>query len=167
MNFTHRNIATTKMISRLIQESESSTVHLIYSNSEIIESFLRLHELKITVKLEDLRNISILENRKINSMLMQLKNFGEFERFFNLIQTELFLYDGHFVIIYENENLEEIEKIFSKLWKIYIYNVNVLVANAISSKVLMLTFMPFINQSCNNTKIIPINEFLSSEIQKS
>lgn len=160
MNFTQRNIATTKMISKLIQESEKSTVHLINSNSEIIESFLRSHDLQITVKMENFRNISISEGRRIGVMLVQLKSYGEFQRFVSLIKTELFIYDGYFLIIYENRNLQEIEKIFSTLWKIYIYNVNMLITSAVSPNLFsMLTYMPFSNQSCNNTKTIHINEF--------
>lgn len=160
MNFSQRNIAATKMISRLIQESEKSTVHVINSNSEIIESFLRSHDLQITVKMENLGTISISENRKIAAMLMQLESYDDFERFVRLVKTELFRFDGYFVIIYANENLQEIERIFSKLWKIYIYNVNVLVKNPTSSNLIsMLTYMPFFDQSCNNTNIVQINEF--------
>lgn len=160
MNFTQTNIATTRMISRLIQEYEMPTVHFINSNNQIIESFLRLHDLNIAIKMENLTKISKSQGRRIGAMLAQLKNYGEFERFVSLIKTELFLYDGYFLIIYENGNLQEIEKIFSKLWKIYIYNVNILVTSAIASNLIsMLTYMPFNNHSCNNTKSIQINEF--------
>lgn len=74
----------------------------------------------------------------------------EFDTFYSSIEPETFLYDGHFIIFFEKGNIHEIEEIFSKLWKIYIYNVNVLATNAISSHLVSLfTFMPFFGDSCD------------------
>lgn len=155
----YRDFATTRMVSTLIVESERSNVHILNQDVQTVQHFLRSHNLTITFVIEDFDKISISEHRKINAMILRLNSYDEFDIFFKLIKSETFSYDGHFVMLFENGKTEEIEKIFSKLWKIFIYNVNVLVTNTDSSSVPMYTFMPFTNGLCDNTNIIQINQF--------
>ncbi|KAG4073031.1 hypothetical protein HA402_009450 [Bradysia odoriphaga] len=152
--------ATTQMISKLIEESERSTLLFLDLNSEILNDFVNLHELSITVSLNDLKTNPNFNNRKIGAVILHLKNFDDFENFYSLIRPETFLYDGHFIIFYDKANVLEIERMFSKFWNAYIYNVNVLVTNPKSKDLLsMFTYMPFANESCNNNHTVLINEF--------
>lgn len=160
-NFTQRNTAETKMITKLIEESKRATVLFMNLNSEILESFVQSPDLPITMYVNDLKtNIFNTKTGKIGATILHFLCYAEFESFNGLIQNDTFLDGGHFVIIYDSGNIREIEKIFSNFWKIYIYNVVVLVTNAMSSDLVsVFTYMPFINESCNNSEAIRINEF--------
>lgn len=159
--------ATRKMISRLIDESERSNALVVNSNSEILENWMKLHDdLKLTVDVNDLKRASPFKMRKIGATILHLRNYDDFEYIYNRIRTDVFLYDAHFIIIYEVAVLEEIEKMFSKFWKSYIFNVSVLVANMNSPNLVSLyTYMPFSNETCGNTEPVQINEFDKSSME--
>lgn len=159
-NFTEKYCATTEMLSRLIEESRRSTLFFVNLNSDILDHFVKSHNLTVTVEVNDLKTNSNLKKYKIDAVILHLENYVEFENFYKLIRTETFLYDGHFIILYDMASVKEIEKIFSKFWKAYIYNVNLLVTHPSSSDLIsMFTYMPFSDGLCNNTKIFLINEF--------
>ncbi len=141
------------MISKLIEESGSSSVLFSNLNSDILDHFVRLHDRQITVEVNDLKTISQFKKRKVSATVLHLESFMDFEEFFSSIRSEVFLYDGHFIIIYDTAEEQELEKIFSKFWKAYIFNVNVLVTNGS-----VFTYMPFANGLCDNTKAVRINE---------
>ncbi|XP_037045725.1 uncharacterized protein LOC119081089 [Bradysia coprophila] len=98
---------------------------------------------------------------KIVTSIVHIESYIEFEHFFNLIRPESFLYDGHFIMIYDRADAQEIENMFHKLWKAYIYNVIILTTTnpKSSNLVSVFTYMPFANYSCNSTKSVQINEF--------
>ncbi|XP_037049057.1 uncharacterized protein LOC119083410 [Bradysia coprophila] len=148
------------MLSRLIEESKRTTLLVIKLDSEILDYFVRSHNLQLTVIVHDLKTPLNLEERKIDVSILHCGSFVEFEKFFVQIQPELFLYDGHFIIIYDVIDAQELESVFSTFWKAYIYNVNVLVASPNSSNLVSLfTYKPFSNGSCNNTNPIRVNQF--------
>lgn len=161
VNVTDTNNHVAKeMIAKLIKESERMHVLFVYSNSEILDYFLRSPDLQIAVELNTLATMSANQTRKIGATILHLEDYGEFENFFNFIRQDYFLYDGHFMIFYDTADEKEMERIFSKFWKVHIYNVNVLSANPVNSDLVsVLTFMPFVNGSCGNTKAMRINEF--------
>lgn len=159
---SHRISATAKMISKLIEESRRSTVLVTDLKSEILENFVRSNnDLRFTVMVNNLRDSVYFKMRKVGATVLHLRNFEEFERFYKLIRSDVFLYDGHFILIYDRTNTQEIEKIFSKFWKLYIFNVNVLVnVNGFSSDLVSIfTYMPFSNGSCGNIQPVYINGF--------
>lgn len=155
-----QHAATTIVLSRLVKESKGSTLLLNNLNSEILDNFVRSHRLQITVQVDELKTTSSLDGQKIDVTILHFGTYVEFEKFFVRIRPEIFLYKGHFIIIYDTLDSHELEKIFSKFWKVFIYNVNVLATSSESSNaVLLFTYMPFANGSCNNTKAIRINQF--------
>ncbi|KAG4075079.1 hypothetical protein HA402_008144 [Bradysia odoriphaga] len=129
-------------------------------DSEILEAFVRSHNLQFT-SLLGVKPGSNLKIPKIVTSIVHIASFIEFEHFFNLIRPESFLYDGHFIIIYDRADAQEMESIFHKLWKAYIYNVVILTTTNLNSSdlVTVFTYMPFANQMCNSTKSVRINEF--------
>lgn len=153
--------STAKMISRLIEESKRSTMLFINLNSEILDNFARFHNMHLTTEVNDMKATSkFIRERKFDATILHLENYTAFENFFPIIRREDFLYDGHFIIVYDSADEQEIEKIFSKFWKAYIYNVNVLVTDEISSDLVsVFTYIPFPNESCGDTKPIRINVF--------
>lgn len=151
---------TTKMISRLIEESKRSTLFFINLNSEILDNFVRFHHLQVTVEVNNMKSDLKVRERKVEATILHLESYVEFEMFFHLIRPEHFLYDGHFIIVYDRADVREMEKMFSKLWEAYIYNVNVLVVeNGSSDSVFVFTYMPFANEFIANSKPIRINAF--------
>lgn len=158
---------TVETISRLIEESQRSKVLVVNLNSEILENLIELqHNIGISIQLSDLKGLKFSDNQKIGATILHLVNYDEFDQFYVEIRTEKFFHDGYFIIIYEGDDVDEIEKMFSKFWRVHIYNVNVLVLNSNSSNLMsVFTYMPFSNESCGNTKPIQINEFDKSSMK--
>lgn len=69
-----------------------------------------------------------------------------------------FSHQGFILIILTKGEIREIQDIFILLWKIQIYNVNVVYKNA-NVEIIVQTFKPFNVNNCNDTKPIIINKF--------
>ncbi|KAG4072377.1 hypothetical protein HA402_004309 [Bradysia odoriphaga] len=148
------------MISKLIEASGRKTVYFSNLNSEILNQFVQSHKLNITVVVNDFQTISALRKSKIKATILHLESRSEFDTVFILIRLEVFSHDGHFIIFYDKADEREMEDIFSKFWKLYVYNVNVLVTKENSSNLVsMFTYMPFANGSCHNTEGVQINQY--------
>lgn len=87
-----------------------------------------------------------------------IENFREFRKIYKKISREIFKFHGFFLVVLVNGEIPEIQKIFKFLWKIQIYNVNLMFENE-NGEVIVKTFQPFTPESCNETSPIQINSF--------
>ena len=87
-----------------------------------------------------------------------IQNFQQFLKIFAKMDNKTFLLDGLFVIILVHKEIPEIKQIFKLLWKIQVFNVNV-VFEAGNGEILVKTFMPFNEKSCNDTTPVVINKY--------
>lgn len=145
------------LICELIRASKSSMVHFVnLKNIRKINFGEFSSDYNVSYHFFEIRKIKTNARRKIETTILPISNMSEFEEFYEMIKPEDFRYDGHFIILSEEKSLD-VEKIFFKMWKLWIFNVNILLIDA--SIIPMFTFYPFTNTSCNSTKAIKINEF--------
>lgn len=86
------------------------------------------------------------------------EQFTDFIVIFNQISTRNFKFNGFFLIVLIAGEYREIENIFALMWKLNIYNVNVVFEDEMQN-VSVMTFKPFSSDSCNDTSPVLIDEF--------
>lgn len=90
---------------------------------------------------------------------MFVKNFESFQKIFREMTRKKFNYGGFYLIVLTHGIIPEIQQIFQELWKIFIYNVDVVVDDG--NSVLLLTFIPFkLYGVCGDTNSEEINRFM-------
>jgi hypothetical protein len=92
---------------------------------------------------------------KMSFLLFLIKDFQSFRRIHGKISPKHFKFNGFYLVILVNG---EIEEIFELFWKLQTFNVNV-IHDSKNNSVLVKTFMPFKIDNCYDTKSIQINEF--------
>ena len=109
-----------------------------------------------TISMEDCDKISV-HNKRVY-LIMLISNYEKFQRFYSEINSERFDYGGFYLIVLTNGMIQEIQQIFTSLWSIFIYNVNILVEDN-DGNILMITFMPFKENECGQTTPTIINSY--------
>lgn len=110
----------------------------------------------VKVQIETFNEMKKLPERRRNSIIF-LENFNSFLSLTAVLTDETFSFDGFFLIVCKEASASNANEMFRILWEKYIYNVDLLVYNETS--VTLLTFMPFTNESCFDTKAKLINVF--------
>jgi hypothetical protein len=149
-----------RVVLNLAERTKRSTVHLINHDEDFVSEFSNISNKKFTLQIFDISKIKISKNKKIGVAILKISSMDDFEKFYKMIKPENFLYNGYYIIFAKKEI--EMEKIFAKFWKIWIFNVNILIQD--SENFSIFTFMPF-NDSCNSTKPIEINQFNSTSMK--
>lgn len=145
----------------LIKSSEAFFVE------DFLEDFLaRLFKVtKLTIHQEHSENVTtILGNRK-RFVIILMKSFGDFLKIYNSFSLKAFKYNGFYLIILLKSEFSEIQNIFTLLWKLQIYNVNVVYEK--QDDVVVETFMPHNDKSCNDTKPVIVNRFINGKFERS
>lgn len=115
-------------------------------------------DLENPVQLEDSSNVTILQDRKRFFVINLVGSIEGLMNFIHQITPEKFFYNGKFLIAstrsYSNN---ELELVFNSFWKIYIYNIAVIVPT--SKGFDLLTFMPFKKGNCRDMHPVTINKY--------
>lgn len=101
---------------------------------------------------------SALGHKKRFSIIV-IEDFNEFMEIYEKIATpKIFWFSGFYVVALNNGKISEIQEMFKLMWKLQIFNVNVMFEDE-KGDVLVETFMLFNERNCNDTTPIPINKF--------
>lgn len=110
----------------------------------------------LTIRHENGENISKRRNYRKRSVLIVIEKFKNFEEIYSQARTEIL--NGHCIVFcFENLTFLELEKIFALLWKNQVYNV--LTVTNDNQLLRMHTFMPFNQNSCENTSPVFVNVY--------
>lgn len=135
--------------------------------NDFIDKLFHLRESSMTLRLEQHDSIALIANRPMLCMLVIFDSFKGFMKFYAKINSRIFNYRGYFTFVStDGLNTNEIEEIFSLLWKIQIFNVIFLTENNDES-VSVLTFIPFTHDSCDNTTPVEVNKFVNGSFVRS
>lgn len=107
---------------------------------------------------ESASKIQLLRGRKRHFSIFFIESFEEFIEIYNVITAKSFRLNGYYLIVLVKGEIEEVQEIFKLLWKLQIFNVNV-IFEAENQEVLVNTFVPFNDRSCNDTTPIVVNTF--------
>jgi hypothetical protein len=116
-----------------------------------------IEKLSFPIVIEDIKNVQTLRERRRIYTIVFVEKYEELESLFLKLNFHNFQLNGYFLLIFPNGSLDELNEIFTTLWRKFASNVNVVI-DGNDEKLQIFTFMPF-NNTCDNTKPVKINEF--------
>lgn len=119
---------------------------------------------KFTVRHDSSKITPIAKGRKKRCNIFPIQTFKEFRKVYNQLSPEIFRFSGFYLIIFINGEIPEIHEIFKLMWKIQIFNVNVMFEDK-SEEVQVQTFIPFNTNKCNDTTPKLINRFKNGKFK--
>jgi hypothetical protein len=115
-----------------------------------------------------IEDVEVLHPRQRLYSVLLVDNFKSFLRLFQKISADTFVIDGFFLMIFVDGFIEELSEMAKLLWKIFIFNVNFLIATDDGKSVNLWTFLPFTScesdtchETCGDTSPIIINKFIN------
>lgn len=155
----HKSLIETidKVLTAKIIENRGSAVNFLVTENKICKDLLENIMTKVMLRLPSTVETAekIFDKRlRRNFSIFVLQNFEEFRETFKKITPSSFNFNGYFIIVFVDENLKDIEKVFAMFQKLEIFNVNILTLNK-NGEVFVRTFNPFNTE--NQIKIIPIS----------
>jgi hypothetical protein len=142
----------------IIKVSQSQT------ENDLVERILQGNNVNYAVRLDDVKHIQTVKNRKKRFSIIPIDNIKSFHIFKEQINPKVFSFSGIFVFILIDGKIADMKEIFSTLWKRNIYNVDILFQNEDSIDV--MTFMPFSRSTCDDTTPRIINRFVNGSFEK-
>lgn len=144
----------------------SPTISVIYvqtkyeglDTKDLITKSIPLIKLSKTVRVEDVKNLQNMKNRRRRFSVIFISRFQTFLEILQKMTKERFNFEGYYLIVLTKGNIPEIQNIFQQLWMKFIFNVNILVEDE-SELISLLTFMPFNGNVCGDTTPIKSSQF--------
>lgn len=121
-----------------------------------------IEKLSFPVEIEDIHHVLELRDRRRVFTIVFVEKLEELESFFSQLNFKIFQLNGYFLVVYPNGTVNELNKIFTILWKMFVANVNIII-DSDDKKLQIFTFMPFHGNRCHNTIAVHINEFNGSQ----
>ena len=144
----------------------SSTVSLMwvranyegFDTKDLITKSIPLLKLSRAVRVEDVKNLQNMSNRRRIFSVIFIARFQSFLQIVEKMTKERFNFEGYYLIVLTKGYIPEIQNIFQQLWMKFIFNVNILLDEK-SEFISLLTFMPFNGYNCGDTTPIKTNQF--------
>lgn len=144
----------------------TTTSNLILSDSsdlslrDFAEELLSrsFEKINVVIRQESPTAFSLLRNRRRRCAIFVISRFEQFQRMYPKITREIFFFNGYFLIVLTNGTIPEIKEIFRLVWKLQMYNVN-LMYEAENESIMVKSFIPFKPGECHSTTPILINQF--------
>lgn len=113
---------------------------------------------KLILRQETASKMRTIPGRRKRFVILLIASFTDFLEIYQKMSPKVFNFSGFYLIVLVDGKASELQNIFELFWKIQIFNVNIVSENE-SGTVLMETFMPFNDQSCNNVNSVIINQY--------
>jgi hypothetical protein len=140
-----------------VQESETSKL-----KDFIDRMMLELsRNVQFASRLASASSITPVKNRPRSMSVFLIQNFTDFLQIYQKLTSDNFKFNGitaSYQIWLVDGKIKEIRKIFKLMWRIQVYNVNVMFEDE-DGEVLVQTFYPFSDGSCGDTTVKTINRF--------
>jgi len=158
-----------------VTSSARSTINLITATETLREPNmldLRNEIAKMTSKIgnarmDDRENLrTIMNNRPKLTNFILVDTIESFTKFHKAMNSMIFKFDSHFILILINGRIAEFNEIFKLLWMKQIYNVNVIYEDKNLNDTFVWTFFPFTPKKCNNTEAKLLIKFSETNLSK-
>lgn len=114
--------------------------------------------LNVLIRHELTSNIKVVPTRRRRCVIFIIWSFLDFLEAFDIMTPELFKFDGHYLFVFVNGEIFEIQQIFQYLWTLQIYNV-IVIFETEEENIKLQTFNPFTGKSCNDSTPLTVDEF--------
>lgn len=164
--FSKVSLAVDEVIAKVFSK-EITTTNLISSESENVFSvkdfkdallLINIKNTKVVFRQESTADFQQIPAHRKRLLVLIVKSFRGFSQIYAGMSNTNFAYNGLYLIVLTEGEIPEVQEIFKLLWKIQIFNVNVVFEDA-SEAVLVKTFHPFKIDNCNDSTPTLINEF--------
>ena len=165
------NLAT--VVLHLINQENNfnrTTINLISSDNSVFKDgalkIIKSLSASVAVRLEDIKNIQDIKKRKRFSNVFMIETQEKFSELVGQLSADQFNYDGYFLFVVTNGNITELDTVLLSLWKVYIYNVMVIIKDE-DDCISLVTFVPYRKQHCGHTTPVIVNQFINGSFVKS
>lgn len=124
--------------------------------NDLLSRFLNIT--KIIFRQESSEKFVTLTKRRRRFTVFIIDTYVGFVEIYDKISSNRFWFNGFYLFVLINGDIPEIQKIFELLWKLQIYNVNVMFEDE-NCEIFVKTFMPFSYENCNDTSPALIKAF--------
>jgi hypothetical protein len=124
-------------------------------------------EVSFALRIVSFKSVVPTKRRPRHVSLFLIHNFKDFVQIYQKLTPENFKLNGFYPsyqILLLNGKIDEIEEIFKLMWRIQVYNVNVMFENE-NGEILVQTFHPFSDGSCGDTTVKTINRFKDGKFE--
>ena len=146
-----------------------TTINLISSDNNVFKDgalkVIKLLNATVAVRLEDIKNIQDIKKRKRFSNVFMIDTQEMFHELVRVLSSDQFNFDGYFLFVVTNTNFTELETVLISLWKVYIYNIMVIIQD--DDCISLVTFVPFNKKHCGDTKPVIVNQYINGSFVKS
>lgn len=117
---------------------------------------------EVALRVESLSSMDYIPRRPKRCNVLVVETFLDFVDAYEVINPELFKFDGLFLIVFVRGRVAETAKVFEMLWKIQIFNVDIAFEDENGTAVIE-TYFPFNTAKCGETKPAVINTYKSGK----
>ena len=153
-----------RSMSAFIQHGFAEITSLVFivtsnpkSSNDLLNQAIMGSAATVTVQLEQVSNLKQFSDRKRICVVLFIDDFKSFTKILVQMSPKLFKLKGYFLVVLTNGSIPDIKTIFEACWKLFIHNVDVLLQEDYSVK--LITFIPFKSTRCSDTSPMVINEF--------
>lgn len=139
--------------------ARSATLILLEHNwQNLNDEFLPQLSSEIPVRIFVHSKLVTIKDLRVRLIVLLIDDFLDFLKIHKKLSRDFVQLNGYFLVVLTNGEILEVQEIFELFWRMQVYNVNVVFAQ-VDGHVLVKTFMPFNENSCNDIKPKIINEF--------
>lgn len=163
-NYSVLGAAVTEVVKSATSGRVTATNLITTGTSDEPRKFIDVLLLKLSInpmnafRLLTSPKIVALKSLRRRSSVFVIESFQEFTEIYKNIKPNVFKFSGLYLIVLVSGEIPEIEQIFKLLWKLQIYNSDVMFQDE-NGTVHVETFMPFTAGQCNDIKPVLINQF--------
>lgn len=128
--------------------------------SDLVDELMAksLNQSKVVFRHEKLDNVGKIYDGKRKCGIFLLEDFKGFKKIQKKISSDVFKFNGFYLLILINGKIQEIEEILKCFWEVQIFNVNIIYEDP-NGEVPVISFMPFNSMECGDPKPFIINKF--------
>jgi hypothetical protein len=138
------------------------------SRQDFVDELMKRIELATAWRLETISFISPIKKHRRLMNVFLIRDFRGFMEIYQKLTPENFKLNGFYPsyqIWLLDGKIDGIEEIFKLMWRIQVYNVNVMFEDE-KGEVLVQTFHPFSDGFCGDTTVKTINKFKDGRFEK-
>jgi hypothetical protein len=154
-----------QLVLNRVFSNDSRTNHLkMFTKSFHNDEFLN-HQLSTNPVIIE-RGFSLQNIKKYRNIFI-INTIDDFSKYHANLIPSIYNFHGEFLIIMRHAKFNEMKYIFEIMWRLFIYNVNIIYQNENNDEIMIATFIPFNPNKCDDLTPIVINRIIDENFVNS